>query len=178
MLRVTGRGARTTFANEAGGHRWQRVPPTEKRGRVHSSTITVSVLPEQRGRIEVALDPKDLVIRTCRAGGKGGQHLQKNDTAVSVTHLPTGISVRCESRSQLQNKREALRILKERLRSRAERDRSSARDATRKAQVGRGERADKRRTIAVQRDEVVDHLTGKRTSVKRYLRGNLNDLTA
>lgn len=174
-LRVTGPTAAADFATEAGGHRWQRVPPTERRGRVHSSTITIVVLPEVTPT-QVVLAPKDLRFETCRAGGKGGQHLQKNDTAVRVVHLPTGLSVRCEARSQKQNKRQALAILRARLFARAEAEAATDRRQKRRKQAGRGQRADKRRTVAVQRDEVVDHRTGRRTSVKRYKRGFLGDL--
>lgn len=100
VFRADGRGAAALFAGEVGGHRWQRIPPTEKRGRVHSSTITVAVLPVPT-EAELVISKSDLVWSTCRPSGKGGQAVQKTDSAVQLTHRPTGIQVRCESgRSQ------------------------------------------------------------------------------
>ena len=96
VLRVKGRGAIEIFANEAGGHRWQRVPPNDKRGRVHSSTITVVVLPEPR-EVEVQIDDRDLEWSTCRGSGDGGQHLQKTESAVILHHRTCGLRVRWES---------------------------------------------------------------------------------
>jgi len=172
---VTGKDAERAFKHEAGGHRWQRVPPSEKRGRVHTSTVTVAVLREPR-EAEVRLDPKDLDIRTTKSSGPGGQNVQKNDTAVVVTHKPTGISVRCETKSQHRNKELALGILRARLLV-LEQDREEGkRNSKRRSQVGSGMRGDKRRTIAVQRGTVQDHETGKSTSIKSYLRGGVDDL--
>lgn len=139
--------------------------------------MTVAVLPEP-SPTEVALDPRDLTIETCRAGGKGGQHLQKNETAVTVVHVPTGTRVRCEARSQKQSKRRALAILRARLHAAAAEEAAADRRQRRRRQAGRGQRADKRRTVAVQRGAVVDHRTGRRTSLERYRRGNVGDLRA
>lgn len=171
MLRVTGAGAERWLGREDGGHRWQRVPPSEKRGRVHTSTVTVVVLPEPRA-VEVVLDERDLEWSTCRASGNGGQHLQKTESAVQLRHRPSGLMVRCESeRSQHQNRATALAVLRARLLA-AERDvERSARDAERRAQAGRGERGDKRRTIRVQDGQVIDHRTGQRWSFRDYERG-------
>lgn len=172
MLRVSGKGARDTFANEAGGHRWQRVPPNEKRGRVHTSTVTVAILDEP-SEIELPrLDPAELEITTCRASGSGGQHLQKTDSSVQVRHLPSGLLVRCETeRSQSYNRATAIQILRARLHrelvDRANADR--ARD--RRCQIGSGQRGDKRRTIAVQRNSVIDHVTGRVWRFTDYERG-------
>jgi peptide chain release factor 1 len=171
-MRVRGAGARALFEGEAGGHRWQRVPETEKRGRVHSSTITVAVLDDA---VDTALviPESDLEWSVCRSPGNGGQNVQKTDSAVRVTHLPTGLSVRShETRSYYKNKATVLARLRERLET-AQRDAAtSARAAERREQVGSGMRGDKRRTIRVQDDTVVDHETGRTWRYRDYARGN------
>jgi peptide chain release factor 1 len=171
VFRASGRGAAALFGGEVGGHRWQRVPPTEKRGRVHSSTITVAVLPIPT-ETELALRPADLAWSACRASGKGGQNLQKTNSAIQLTHLPTGIQIRCESeRSAHHNRVAALAALRARLAADL-RDRVAAdRDRTRRDQIGSGMRADKRRTVRVQDGVVVDHLTGKSWRLRDYTRG-------
>jgi len=172
VLRAEGIDARAFFAGEAGGHRWQRTPPTEKRGRVHSSTITIAVLDEIADRGPLVIDEDDLVWSTCRAPGKGGQHLQKTDSAVQLTHLPTGIRVRShEQRSQHQNRAVALARLRERLEAAARAAATTARDAERRAQVGSGMRGDKRRTVRAQDGTVVDHVTGNTWRYRDYVRG-------
>jgi peptide chain release factor 1 len=175
---ASGKGVERAFHNEAGGHRYQRVPPTEKRGRVHTSTVTVAVLavPEQR---ELRIDQKDLEWKTCRGSGAGGQHRNTTDSAVQLTHLPTGVSVRCESeRSQHQNKALALDVLRARIGQAQAAEVRTGRNAARRQQVGSGMRADKVRTIAIQRDQVHDHRTGRRMSAKAYLRGSVDGLWA
>ena len=171
VLRATGSGARSLFAGEVGGHRWQRVPPTEKRGRVHSSTITVAVLPIPT-ETELVIRPTDLDWSICRASGKGGQALQKTDSAVQVIHRPTGLIVRCESeRSQHHNRVEVLAILRARLAA-DQRERAAAdRARSRRDQIGSGMRADKRRTVRVQDGVVIDHLTGRTWRLRDYQRG-------
>lgn len=170
-MSVTGKGARALFAGEVGGHRWQRVPPTEKRGRVQSSTITVAVL-DEHAETEVLIREEDLEWKACRAQGNGGQHVQKTDSAVQVTHLPTGVQIRAQtSRSWHANKAEALEKLRERLTAEARDAATSARAAERREQVGSGMRGDKRRTIRVQDDSVVDHETGRTWRLRDYLRG-------
>jgi peptide chain release factor 1 len=171
-VRARGRGAAALFAGESGGHRWQRVPPNEKRDRVHSSTITVAVLPEATEQ-QIAIDPRDLEWTACRSTGAGGQHLQKTDSAVQVTHLPTGLQIRCESeRSYHANKATALALLRTRLAA-AERERArAARAAERRDQVGTGMRGDKRRTIRCQDGTVIDHQTGRTWRLRDYVRGN------
>jgi peptide chain release factor 1 len=171
LARISGKDARELFAGEAGGHRFQRVPPTEKRGRVQSSTITVAVLDEV-ARAEVVIRDEELAWSTCRPSGKGGQALQKTDSAVQVTHLPTGIQVRSEQgRSQRANRLAALASLRERL-IEAQRARASeARACERRGQVGSGMRGDKRRTIRVQDDTVIDHVTGRTWRYRDYVRG-------
>lgn len=160
------------FADEAGGHRWQRVPPNEKRGRVHTSTVTVAVLDEPDEVVLPQLDPRELVITTCRASGSGGQHLQKTDSSVQVLHVPTGIIVRSETeRSQSYNRITAMAILRARLHQENVRRADAARASDRKRQIGSGQRGDKRRTVAVQRDSVVDHVTGRAWRFADYQRG-------
>lgn len=162
------------FKNEPGGHRWQRIPPTEKRGRVQTSTVTVAVLREPTPQ-ELVIPDKDLEISTCRGSGAGGQAVNKTSFAVQIKHLPSGLQVRCESdRSQLRNKDIALSMLRAKLlQIREEADTASA-NSSRRGQIGCGARGDKRRTIAVQRGEVVDHITGKSCDMKRYLQGQVD----
>lgn len=170
-LRVAGCGARTLFEHEAGGHRWQRTPPTEKRGRVHSSTITVAVLDEPAAH-ELVIAETDLEWTACRATGSGGQNLQKTDSAIRLVHLPSGLVVRCQSeRSHHANKNMALRVLRARLAERQAATAGAARADARRRQIGSGMRGDKRRTIRVQDDVVVDHQTGRTWRFKDYVRG-------
>jgi peptide chain release factor 1 len=172
VVRVRGKGARALFDGEVGGHRWQRTPPTEKRGRVHSSTITVAVLDEEH---EATLEIPDAELEwtTCRAPGNGGQNVQKTDSAVQVKHLPTGIFVRShEQRSAKRNKEVALARLRERLLAAQRSQATASRAAERRAQVGSGMRGDKRRTVRVQDDSVVDHATGRTWRYREYARGD------
>ena len=174
-FRVTGKDAERAFEHEAGGHRFQRVPPGEKRGRVHSSSITVAVLREALPA-EVRLDDRDLEYRTTRSGGPGGQHANKTDSAVVLRHLPTGITIRVETKSQYRNKEIARGILMTRLLERERTQNASARNSRRQSQVGSGMRGDKVRTVSIPRNSVVHHATGKRTTYKRYARGHVEDL--
>lgn len=172
VFRAEGTRAAQQFADEAGGHRWQRVPPNEKRDRVHTSTITVAVLPVP-SEVEVRLAERDLEWSMCRGTGSGGQKRNKTESTVQLTHRPTGIQVRCEdSRSQLHNRATALSLLRARL-WQAERARvDGERAADRRRQVGSGMRGDKRRTIRCQDGVVTDHVTGRRWSLRDYERGN------
>ena len=173
VLIVSGKGVEHAFRNEAGGHRWQRIPPTERKGRVHTSTVTVAILPVPEEH-ECVLDDRDLEWKTCRGSGAGGQHRNVTDSAVIVTHKPSKLTVRCESeRSQHQNKATALALLRARLGGKATEAAQTSRNDHRREQVGSGMRGDKRRTVAVQRDQVHDHITDKRVPVKQYLRGEL-----
>lgn len=176
MFRASGQGAQAAFAHESGGHRWQRIPPNEKRGRVHTSTVTVAVLPEAT-EAQVQLDMRDVEIRTCRGSGAGGQHRNKTESAIQAMHTPSGIMVRCENeRSQRQNRDEALRVLRTRLLQHEREAVKNNRDQDRRTQVGSGMRGDKIRTIAVQRDQVSDHRSGKQITVKTFLRGHIEGL--
>lgn len=172
VLRISGKSAIETFKDEPGGHRWQRIPPTEKRGRVQTSTVTVAVLPEPT-KAQVALRDEDLDITTCRGSGAGGQHRNKTDSAVQIKHLPTGLIVRCETeRSQHSNRETALALMRARLWE-AERQRvARSRDGDRKSQIGSGMRGDKRRTIRAQDGSVTDHVSGRTWRYKDYVRGD------
>jgi peptide chain release factor 1 len=171
VLRVTGPRAEALFRDEAGGHRWQRVPPNEKRGRVHTSTITVAVLPEPTA-VDVQIAERDLDWSTCYGTGPGGQKRNKTESTVLLTHRPTGLQVRCEtSRSQQHNRVAALGLLRARLWALEAARVAEARAAERRGQVGSGMRGDKRRTIRAQDGTVVDHLTGRRWELRGYLRG-------
>ena len=175
-MRVDGPGAAEAFSREAGGHRYQRVPPNEKRGRVHTSTVTVAVL-EASSSQAVRIDPRDLDETFTRGSGNGGQHRQKNDTCVVLRHVPSGLTVRVDGgRSQHLNRQTALALLRARLEAASSNRRKQARDADRRRQVGSGMRGDKRRTIALQRDTVTDHVTGKSMQAKAYMAGRLRDL--
>ncbi len=147
------------------------MPPNEKRGRVHTSTITVAVLPEPTAA-ELRIAPGDVQRVTCRGSGAGGQHRNKTETCVVLTHVPTGLTVRCESeRSQHQNEQTALALLRARLHAAAAKESAAARDQDRRRQMGSGMRGDKRRTIRCQDGTVVDHPTGRTWPLRVYERG-------
>lgn len=152
------------------------MPPTEKRGRVHTSTVTVAVLEEPSER-EVRIDPRDVEETFSRGSGPGGQHRNKTDTCVSLRHVPSGVTVRVDGgRSQHVNRQTALALLRARLKEAADVSATQSRNASRRGQVGCGARGDKTRTIAIQRDQVTDHGTGKSMAAARYMRGHLRDL--
>jgi peptide chain release factor 1 len=154
---VKGRGAFSRFKFESGVHRVQRVPVTESSGRIHTSTATVAVLPEMSD-VEVELNPADLEIEAYISSGPGGQHMQKNATAIRMTHKPSGITVACESeRSQTKNKRRALSILRSRLYERKLRKEQEKRAKARRMQVGTGDRSEKIRTYNFPQNRITDH---------------------
>lgn len=171
-MRITGKKAKQLFSEESGGHRVQRIPPTEKRGRVQSSTITVAVMDEPTP-VEVDIQDKDLEVKTCRGSGAGGQHRNVTDSAVTITHKPSGLSVRCESeRSQTQNKMTAMALLRARLWDQANGTKQAHDAQDRKEQVGSGMKSDKRRTVRYQDGIVTDHILGKQWKLKDYLKGD------
>lgn len=158
---------------ESGGHRWQRVPPTERRDRVHTSTVTVVVMPVLEPQSWGIAD-RDLEITTMRGSGAGGQHRNRTESAVRMRHLPTGLEVRiCSERSQHRNKDIARAILEGRVKAALSGATTRDRDAQRKELAGSGERGDKGRTYRVRDDQVTDHRSGKRASLKRVLAGDL-----
>lgn len=172
MLQMSGKFDSSRFSvNERGIQRWQRVPETEKRGRVQSSTITIACMPVPINS-QTIIQEKDLEWLYCRGSGNGGQHRQKTESAVTVKHIPTGLTAHAESeRSQPQNKRSALAVLTARIQESTKKCDTGKVNAQRQSQIGGAYRGEKRRTIALQRDQVVDHVTGKRMSAKEYLRG-------
>ena len=173
---MTGKNVKELFRHEPGGHRWQRVPPTEKRGRTQTSTVTVAILEEPKEH-ELRIDPKDLDESFTRGSGAGGQHRNKTDSCVILKHLPSGISVRVDGgRSQHINRETALGVLRARLKEAGSERTTKDRNARRKRQVGSGMRGDKVRTVALQRDIVTDHRTGRSMKAKAYLRGDLGEL--
>lgn len=160
VFEVRGKGAFSRLKFESGVHRVQRIPITESSGRIHTSTATVAVLPEA-DEVEVHIDPKDLEIEVYCSSGPGGQHMQKNATAVRIIHKPTGMVVTCESeRSQAQNKARALAVLRARLYEMERRKQENEIAEARRAQVGTGERSEKIRTYNFPQNRVTDHRIG------------------
>ncbi len=174
---INGQGAYSRFKFESGVHRVQRVPETESGGRIHTSTVTVAVLPEAE-EVECDINPADLQIDTFRASGAGGQHINKTESAIRITHLPTGVVVECQDeRSQFKNKDKAMRVLRARLLEQKQREQQSAIDADRHAQVGTGDRSERIRTYNFPQGRVTDH----RISLTLYkidtiMDGDLNEL--
>jgi peptide chain release factor 1 len=158
VLRVMGRGAYGRLRFESGGHRVQRVPTTESQGRIHTSACTVAVMPEPDEAEEVQLNPAELRIDTFRASGAGGQHVNKTDSAIRITHLPTGIVAECQDdRSQHRNKAKAMAVLVARLRDKDRNERAAKEAATRKSLVGSGDRSDRIRTYNFPQGRLTDH---------------------
>lgn len=174
---VRGEGVWSRLRHEAGTHRVQRVPVTESQGRIHTSSATVSVLPEA-DEIEVDIDDADLRIEVFRASGPGGQSVNTTDSAVRVTHLPTGITVSMQDeKSQLQNRQKALRVLRARLLQRAEEEAAAEMSALRRDQIGGGDRSEKIRTYNVKENRVTDHRIGLTLhKLDRVLAGELDEI--
>ncbi len=158
IARIVGDGAYSRLKFESGGHRVQRVPATETQGRIHTSACTVAVMPEADEIADVELNPADLRIDTFRASGAGGQHINKTDSAVRITHLPTGIVAECQDgRSQHSNKASAMRVLAARIKDIQVREQQSKEAATRKSLVGSGDRSERIRTYNFPQGRVTDH---------------------
>ena len=157
VVRIIGLGAYSKLKFESGGHRVQRVPETEAGGRIHTSAASVAVMPEAKD-IDVVIDDKDIRIDIFRASGAGGQHVNKTDSAIRITHFPTGIVVTCQNeRSQLQNKISAMAVLRSKLYEKQRMEQMSASNASRKTMVGSGDRSEKIRTYNFPEQRVTDH---------------------
>lgn len=176
-FKISGNGVYSRFKFESGVHRVQRVPDTETQGRVHTSTITVAVLPEAQD-VDVTLDEKDLKIDTCRASGAGGQHINKTESAIRVTHIPTGIVVYCQDqRSQVQNKETALAILKTKLYDKYKTEQDEKYAENRRTQIGTGDRSERIRTYNYPQGRLTDHRINFTVyALTEFLNGDMDEL--
>jgi peptide chain release factor 1 len=179
IMRIIGHGAYSKLKFESGGHRVQRVPETETQGRIHTSACTVAVLPEANAIGDVVLNPADMRIDTFRASGAGGQHVNKTDSAVRITHLPTGIVVECQdARSQHKNKEKALAVLRARIKDKQTREQQAKEAATRKSLIGSGDRSERIRTYNFPQGRVTDHRIGLTLyKINDIMDGDLSQLT-
>ncbi len=177
-MTISGQGAYSRLKYESGVHRVQRVPETETQGRIHTSTVTVAVLPEA-GEVEVDIDPTDLQIDTYRASGAGGQHVNKTESAIRITHKPTGMVVECQDeRSQYKNKDKAMRVLRARLLDLQRTQQEAQIASERRAQVGTGDRSERIRTYNYPQSRVTDHRIGLTLyKLDGVLNGDLAELT-
>lgn len=174
---VNGANAYKTFKFESGVHRVQRVPETEKQGRIHTSTVTVAVLPEAE-EVDLEINPKDLRIDTYAASGKGGQSVNTTDSAVRIVHIPTNTIVTCQDeRSQLKNKIKAMKVLRSRLLAAKQEEEAKKHGDLRKNQVGTGDRSEKIRTYNYPQDRITDHRIKKTmNNIENFLAGNLDEM--
>ena len=174
---VVGDGAYSRFKFESGVHRVQRIPVTESNGRIQTSTVTVAVLPEADD-VEVEVNPADIKIESCKSSGAGGQHINKTESAVRLTHKPSGIVIECDQeRSQLQNKEKALKILYTKLYDMKQREQDEKIASERKSQVGSGDRSEKIRTYNFPQSRVTDHRINKTLfSLGSFLNGDIDSL--
>jgi peptide chain release factor 1 len=180
VLRIEGDDVYARLKFESGGHRVQRVPVTETQGRIHTSACTVAVLPEPDEAEEIQLNPADLRIDTFRASGAGGQHINKTDSAIRITHVPTGLVAECQDdRSQHRNKAKALAVLTARLRDKDRNERAAKEAATRKGLIGTGDRSDRIRTYNFPQGRLTDHRINLTLyKLQAILDGDLDDVTA
>jgi peptide chain release factor 1 len=178
IVRIVGQGAYSKLKFESGGHRVQRVPETEAQGRIHTSACTVAVLPEADAVDEVVLNPAELRIDTFRASGAGGQHVNKTESAIRVTHLPTAIVVECQdSRSQHKNREKALGVLAAKIRDKQLREQQAKTASTRKSLIGSGDRSERIRTYNFPQGRVTDHRINLTLyKIDRIMDGELDDL--
>ena len=180
IARIAGQGAYSKLKFESGGHRVQRVPETEAQGRIHTSACTVAILPEADAVNEVVLNPAELRIDTFRASGAGGQHVNKTESAIRITHLPTGIVVECQdSRSQHKNRGKALGVLAARIRDKQEREQQAKTASTRKTLIGSGDRSERIRTYNFPQGRVTDHRINLTLyKIDRIMDGELDELVS
>ena len=178
IAKIIGQGAYSKLKFESGGHRVQRVPATETQGRIHTSACTVAIMPEADELAEVNLNPADLRIDTYRASGAGGQHINKTDSAVRITHLPTGIVVECQDdRSQHKNKSQAMSVLAARIMDVQLRERQSKEAATRKSLIGSGDRSERIRTYNFPQGRITDHrINVTLYKIEQIMDGDLDEL--
>ncbi|MEN6629536.1 MAG: peptide chain release factor 1 [Sulfuricella sp.] len=178
IAKIIGQGVYSKLKFESGGHRVQRVPETETQGRIHTSACTVAILPEADAVAEVALNPADLRIDTFRASGAGGQHINKTDSAVRITHLPTGIVVECQDdRSQHKNKAQAMSVLAARIMDAQVRAQQSKEAATRKSLIGSGDRSERIRTYNFPQGRITDHRINLTLyKIEQIMDGDLDEL--
>ena len=174
---IEGKGVYSRLKYESGVHRVQRVPETESQGRIHTSAVTVAVLPEAK-EVEIEIDPKDLKIDLFRASGPGGQHVNVTDSAVRITHLPTGIVVQCQDeRSQYKNKAKAMKILRARLLEKKRQEQEQQMVEERRSQVGTGDRSERIRTYNFPQGRVTDHRIGLTLyRLEEVLEGDLDEI--
>jgi peptide chain release factor 1 len=179
IARIIGQGAYSKLKFESGGHRVQRVPETETQGRIHTSACTVAVLPEAERVDDVVLNPADLRIDTYRASGAGGQHVNKTDSAVRITHLPTGIVVECQDgRSQHKNRASAMSVLAARIKDKQESEAHAKQAATRRILIGSGDRSERIRTYNFPQGRVTDHRINLTLyKIAAIMDGELDELT-
>jgi peptide chain release factor 1 len=172
---IEGEGAYSRFKFEAGVHRVQRVPETESQGRIQTSTVTVAVLPEAED-VEVEINPADIILESCKSSGAGGQHINKTESAVRLTHKPTGIIVECQQeRSQLQNREKALQMLKAKLYDIKQREQTDKIASQRKSQVGTGDRSERIRTYNYPQGRITDHRIGFSIfTMESFLNGDID----
>lgn len=178
VFEVEGKGAYSRLKFESGVHRVQRVPATESSGRIHTSTVTVAVLPEADELDEIEINPADIEVDTYRASGAGGQHVNKTSSAIRITHLPTGIVVTCQDqRSQHKNREKAMRVLKTKLNEIERQKQTSEVAENRKAQVGTGDRSERIRTYNYPQRRVTDHRIGYTLyRIDEFLNGDIDEL--
>jgi len=178
IVKVLGQGAYSRLKFESGGHRVQRVPATETQGRINTSACTVAIMPEADEIAEVVLNPAEIRIDTFRASGAGGQHINKTDSAVRITHMPTGIVVECQDdRSQHKNKAQALSVLAARIKDKQMRERQAKEAATRKSLIGSGDRSERIRTYNFPQGRVTDHRINLTLyKIDQIMDGELDDL--
>jgi peptide chain release factor 1 len=179
IARIDGDGAYGRLKFESGAHRVQRVPATEAQGRIHTSACTVAVMPEADAMNEIVINPADLRIDTFRASGAGGQHINKTDSAVRITHIPTGLVVECQDdRSQHRNKDKAMQVLAARLKDKEVRERQSKEAAQRKSLIGTGDRSERIRTYNFPQGRLTDHRINLTLyKLQQIMEGDLDELT-